>query len=97
MTHCDFEGEYIDIFAEGWIYAARPRKCYECGKVTQIEEEYKRIVAVIQDETENYCHCCLCARVMDDLLDMGFCPCYGELWEYIGEEFDQPDEEEGAE
>jgi hypothetical protein len=31
---------------------------------------------------------------MEDLISMDFCPDYGGLWEYIDEEFEQPEEGE---
>jgi hypothetical protein len=91
---CTWESPAPELFAEDFLYSDRDRKCSECGIKIHRNEEYKHIIGLWEGDMSQIVQCYLCARIMEDLVDMGFCPNYGELWEYIDEEFEQPDEED---
>lgn len=92
---CYWEGESPEFLRETWINKARKEyRCYECGKPIKPGDRYRLIAGKWNGSFDQYRQCNLCGRICEDLVDMGFCPNYGELWEFIQEEFEQPEQEE---
>jgi hypothetical protein len=94
MLMCTWEGS-----APGFVNirdikkSRRPHKCLECGVVIPPGSAYRTIAGVWEGDFDRMSQCQLCARIWEDLVDNGFCPDFGGLWEFIDEEFEEAEEE----
>lgn len=90
---CYWEGSAPEFVNERWIVKSRcSHTCCECGNKIQKGAKYKVISGKWDGYFDSFQQCELCARIWEDLVDMEFCPDFGGLWEYIGEEFEECEE-----
>lgn len=92
---CQWEGpapEFVKIYD---VKKSRVKhKCFECGEIIPPGSKYRTIAGVWEGMFDRMSQCHLCARIWQDLVDNGFCPDFGGLWEYVYEEFEEPDDDE---
>ena len=92
---CDWEGprpefvKIIDVNNSRMLH-----KCIECGANILPGSKYRSIAGVWEGYFDRMSQCELCARIWQDLVDNGFCPDLGGLWEFIEEEFEEADDDE---
>lgn len=79
---CDYEP--AEFTAEKWVKARKPHRCYECGSTIDPSEKYLRIASKYDDEIQTFRWCETCEKAFRELIPVGACVRYGELWEYLG-------------
>lgn len=82
MSMCD--GEAVRWIKITWVRLRLRSECNECGKLLPPGERCRRLAGVSGDgDPFRVTQCEFCARVADDIADMGYCNALGDLWAMV--------------
>lgn len=94
---CDTDYAWY-VVQEKWAIARKKHNCIECRKEIKPGEKFRNVVGQDVKRYALACYptCELCAIIRDDLNNnYGYCILYGQLWEFVDEEFEPPEPARG--